>query len=298
MDVGPFRLHEPLPPLQRPVMVLALQPWIDVGSVGTIVLSFLEESWPSRSLGELIRPGRFYDFTRYRPMLYRRGQRRVVTLPNTYIRYAQAPDGSHWLLVHALEPHCHGEEYVEGLATLMERLEVGTYCLVGSYYGPVPHTRPPLIVGTAGTPQALSRLQAAGVRESRYEGPTTVLALMYQHAEALGIETISILVQVPAYAQLERDYRSAHAVLSALSQVFGIPLPLDKMREEGEKQYSELDAQARHDPRMQRWIEELERIYEAEASLQEPEPPPLSPELERFLEELERRWEGPPPPDR
>jgi len=298
MEIGAFRIEEPLPPLERPVMLLALQPWIDVGSVGTMALSFLEEAWPSRPLGELARPGRFYDFTRYRPMLYRQGERRVVTVPNTHLRYAQAPDASHWLLVHALEPHSHGDEYVEALVTLMERLGVATYCLVGSYYGPVPHTRPPVLTGTASSAEALARLRAAGVRESRYEGPTTVLALIYDYANDLGIETMSLLVQVPAYAQLERDYRSTHALLSSLSQVFGIPLPLDRMRREGEKQYQELDAQARRDPRMQRWIEELERLHDAEAAHAEPEPPKLSPELERFLEELERRWEGPQPPER
>ncbi len=299
MQIGEFQVEEPLPPLERPVMLLALQPWIDVGSVGSMALSFLQETWPSRPLAQLARPGRFYDFTRYRPMLYRQGQQRIVTLPNTQVRYAQAPDASHWLLVHALEPHAHGDDFVESLAALMERLGVATYCLIGSYYGPVPHTRPPVLTGIASHPHALARLRAAGVRESRYEGPTTILALLYDHAHHLGIETLSLLVQVPAYAQLERDYRGTYTLLSALSQLFGIPLPLEQMRQEGEKQYQELDAQVRRDPRMQRWIEELERLYDAEVAQEaQLQPPKLSPELERFLEELERRWEGPPPPER
>jgi len=292
VEIGAFRLEDPVPETKGSILLLALQPWIDVGGVGTTALSFLEETWQARPLGYLTRPGHFYDFTRYRPMLHREGERRIVTLPNTYIRYAQDPGGGHWIFVHALEPHAHGEEFLESLVGVMEKLAVQCYGLIGSYYGPVPHTRPPILTGGATSPIWRERLKSAGVRESRYEGPTTILALLMEYAQAIGVEVISVLVQVPAYAQMERDYRGTWALLMALSRLFTLPLDLEGIRQEGEKQYAEIDSQARRDPRLQRWIEELERIYDAEAAQTE-QAPKLSPELERFLEELERRWEGP-----
>ncbi len=296
MQVGAFEVVEPLPDLGRPTLILALQPWIDVGSVGTMALAFLEESWGAQPLAHLSRPGHFYDFTRYRPNLYRRGDRREISVPNTFVHYARAQDRD-WLLVHALEPHSHGEDYVDSLLELMSRLQVGRYCLIGSYYGPVPHTRPLIVTGSASEPHLLERMRRAGVRESRYEGPTTILTLATEQARSRGVEALSLLVQVPAYAQLERDYRGLVELLEALSRVLDVSLPLERLWQEAERQYGGLDEQVRRDPRLRSWVEDLERAYDQEmASQPTPEPPPLSPELERLLEDIERRWEGPPPP--
>ena len=40
-----FELVYPLPDLEQPRLLIALQPWIDVGSVGTMTLGFLEQQW-------------------------------------------------------------------------------------------------------------------------------------------------------------------------------------------------------------------------------------------------------------
>jgi predicted ATP-grasp superfamily ATP-dependent carboligase len=300
MLVGAFELVEPLPELREPTLLLALQPWIDVGSVGSMALTYLEEAWGARPLGHLARPGRFYDFTRYRPTLYRRGRHREISVPNTYLRYVQGQGDTDWLLVHALEPHSHGEDFVDSLVKVMQELGVRQYCLIGSYYAPIPHTRPLLLTGMAASDSATARLRAVGVRESQYEGPTTIVALTTEEARLRGIDAMSALVQLPAYAQLERDYRGLYTLLTCLSSLFGFSLDLERLRLEGERQYATLDDQVKRDPRLHSWVEELERIYDAEVSSGAPdETPRLSPELERFLEEIERRWEGPqgPGPD-
>jgi hypothetical protein len=140
---GPFELIEPLPTVERPRLLMALQPWIDVGSVGTMALGFLEQLWGAQDVGKLRRPGVFYDFSRYRPMLFRREGERHVAVPNTFLRHARTPAGDDWLFLHALEPHSHGEDYVDGVMGLIRRFGVRQYTLTGSMYGPVPHTARP-----------------------------------------------------------------------------------------------------------------------------------------------------------
>ena len=105
-----FELVYPLPDLDRPRLLIALQPWIDVGSVGTMALSFLEKQWDGQEIGRLRRPGVFYDFSRYRPMLFRREGERHIAVPNTFLRCAKSPSGQEWLFLHVLEPHSHGED--------------------------------------------------------------------------------------------------------------------------------------------------------------------------------------------
>ncbi len=239
--VGAFEVLEPVPSLRRPRLLAALQPWIDVGAVGTMALSFLQESWGAQLLAQLGQPGTFYDFTRYRPTLYRKEGRREISVPNTVLHYFQPDEGPGWLFLHALEPHSHGEEYVSSLAELMKYLGVQEYCLIGSMYGPVPHTRPITATGSASGHLFQERLHRLGVRESTYEGPTTIVALAIEGARRLGVETLTLLVQLPAYAQLERDYRGLHVLLGLLSDLFGLSLNLADLRQEGDCQYAALD---------------------------------------------------------
>ena len=91
MLVGAFELREPLPELRRPHLINMLKPWIDVGSVGTLSLTFLEERLGAVELGRLQRPGHFYDFTRYRPTVVWKGGQREFIVPTTVLRVAQWP---------------------------------------------------------------------------------------------------------------------------------------------------------------------------------------------------------------
>ena len=171
MRIGGFEVQEPLPELRDPHIFAILQPWIDVGSVGTLTLGTLESQFNATELGRLARPSQFYDLTRYRPMLYRRGGERVVEIPNTIVRYAQGEGGNDFVFLHILEPHSNGEDFVESLLELADRLNVQRYCQVGAMYGSTPHTRPLLASGQASDPNVQTILERAGVRSSNYEGP-------------------------------------------------------------------------------------------------------------------------------
>ena len=293
--IGPFEFVDPLPELHEPRMLVVLQPWIDVGAVGTMSLAFLGEALDAHPLGQLSRPGRFFDFTRYRPMLSREGGERKVTVPNARMHHARAQDGGRdWIFAHMLEPHNNGEEFVEGLIEVVSRLGVREYVMLGSMYAPVPHTRRPVASGGSSDDDMRQRLIANGVRESNYEGPTTILAIMCASGPSLGIETASIILQLPAYAQVERDYMGLQASLELLTNLYGLELDIDPVREEADRQRQALDETAAEDTRLQVWLKELELAYDMEARQQpesEPEVPPLSPSLERFLHDVERRWD-------
>ena len=297
-QIGPFELVDPLPRLRAPRMLVALQPWIDIGSVGTMTLAFLGEHFGAEALGQLARPGRFFDFTRYRPMLSREGGQRQVTIPNCHLHYAlsEGDDARDWIFFHTLEPHANGDEFVEGLIELVVKLGVSEYTMIGSMYAPVPHTRRPVASGGSSNEAIRAKLIGAGVRESTYEGPTTIMAMLGTDAAIEKIDTTTMILQLPAYAQVERDYMGLQALLEILSDIYGLDLDLEPVREEAERQRQALDETAQDDARLQVWLKELEQAYDMEARLQpdaddeEQESAPLSPELEKFLRDVESRW--------
>jgi len=289
---GPFELIEPVPTFDRPRLLIALQPWIDIGSVGTVALGFLEQIWDAQEIAKLSRPGVFYDFSRYRPMLFRREGERHVAVPNTFLRSARSANGD-WLFLHALEPHSHGEDFVDALLGVLRRFNVRQYALIGSMYAPVPHTRPPVAGGGANSDWLRERLHRAGVRESTYEGPTTILATMPQLAAGEGIETGSVIVQLPAYIQLERDYCGTEALLNILSRVYSLDLDLAPLREESDRQRRATEDSVAQNPQLQAMVAELERAYDLESPQEAEDTPTLSPELEGFLKDIETRLDSP-----
>ena len=84
MRLGAFEINEPLPELHEPHVIAVLRPWINVGRVGTLALSRLEQHFGAKDLGQLARPGAFYDFTRYRPRTRFVNGKRVLNIPNTF----------------------------------------------------------------------------------------------------------------------------------------------------------------------------------------------------------------------
>jgi predicted ATP-grasp superfamily ATP-dependent carboligase len=290
-QVGPFELID-VPPLDEPRMLVALQPWVDVGSVGTMTLTFLEETFGGQPIGELVRPGAYYDFTRYRPTMFRREGKREVSLPNSRLHHARDKGNRDWLLLHALEPHANGDEYTQGVIDLCTHFGVSEYVLIGSMYAPVPHTRPPVASGGATDEALLARLRAAGVRESTYEGPTTILATISTAMETLGHATAGVILQLPAYAQLERDYTGLYGLLGLLNQIYDFGLPLEQLREQSERQTDAINESVADDNRLKAWLAELEQNYDAERGGETTaEDSQLSPELESFLRDIERRMD-------
>ncbi len=290
MRLGAFKINEPLPELNEPHALVMLQPWIDVGSVGTMTLSWLETHFKAEELGRLARPGDFFDFTRYRPTSYFQEGRRQVSVPNTCVTYGKQKTGNDFLFLHLLEPHSHGEVYVESVLRLLTRFGVKRYCLLGSMYDYVPHTRPLLVTGGAVGKKVEQELEKLGIESSDYEGPTTITYMVSQRAPDIGIETMSLIVHLPQYTELNEDYMGTVRLMKVLSAMYGLPIDAD-YTEKANQQLEQIRVALDKNPQLKNIVEQLEIHYEARTKRRkEEETPRLSPEVERFLTEIERRF--------
>ena len=298
MRIGAFEVQEPLPELRDPHIFAILLPWIDVGSVGTLTLSTLESHFNATELGRLARPSTYYDLSRYRPTLYRRGGERFVEIPNTIIRYAQVEGDNDYLFLHMMEPHNNSEDFIDSLIELTERLNVRRYCQLGAMYGSLPHTRPLLASGQASDPMVQSQLERAGVKTSNYEGPTSIMAVATQELQKRGVDTLSAMIQLPPYARLEEDHRGQEKLLKLLTPIYSLRIgELAKIEQDGDRQYAEIDKMAQREPRIRSLVKQLEEAYDSEVGanqgeigeMEEQEPPRLAPDVEDFLRELEQR---------
>lgn len=290
MRFGAFELDEPIPELREPHVIAMLRPWIDVGSVGTLVLSWLEAHFDAEDLGRLARPGNFFDFTRYRPNIYMQDGQRQVNIPNTSVTFGKQDTGNDLIFLHLLEPHNHSEDYVESVQQLIEKFDVKRYTLLGSMYDYTPHTRPLLVSGRAQGSKSQKDLEHLELRRSNYQGPTTITSLIGQQAAAAGIETMTLIVHLPQYTQLEEDYMGTVPIMEIISPMYNVPVDQSFIAK-AEKQRRQIDRALEKNPQLKTIVEQLENHYDARvAKRKEEEMPQLSPEVERFLAEMDRRF--------
>jgi len=295
MRLGDFEFTEPLPQLKDPHVLAVLKPWIDVGNVGSLGLSRMERHLRAIEIGRLARPGRYYDFTRYRPRTIRNKGNREFVVPNTLIRIAtreQAPD---LVFMHMREPHAYGEDYTDSVLEVLTSLGAKRYSLVGSMYDMVPHTRPLLISGGARQPGNEEEYQSVSVRPSDYQGPTSITYLINQHAESLGIETRTFVVHLPQYFQVDEDFTGTARLMELLCQIYHLPNRLMD-RQRGRQQYDALQNIVKDTSEVASLLTRLEERYDREQQ-EDPgshsEPPALSPNIENFLLELDQGFEQP-----
>jgi hypothetical protein len=303
MRIGAFELNEPVPELRDPHVFAMVRPWVDVGSVGTLTLNRLERFMGSKELGRLVRPGTFFDFTRYRPNMRLVDGKREVKIPNSIIRYAITDDGPDYLFLHLMEPHSNGEDYTDSILEVVNHFNVKRYCRLGAMYDAVPHTRPLLVTGSLGDVKQNRPVPNFKVRQSTYQGPTTIMNLLSEGIEKADIESINFMVHLPQYVQLEEDYAGTSRMIEVLSSVYNnIPADLAPLRR-GQRQYRELNSTLDKNTELRTLIQQMEAYYDAQLDSEEASKPAgeatasatqLSPEIEQFLSELGGRLDSDP----
>lgn len=299
MKIGAFEINEPVPELESPHVFAMVRPWVDVGSVGTLTLNRLERFLGSKELGRLVRPGNFFDFTRYRPNMRLVKGEREVRIPNSVLRYAKTEAGRDYLFLHLREPHANSEEYTDSILEVVEYFKIKRYCRVGAMYDAVPHTRPLLVTGSLGDVPQIKPVSNFKLRRSTYQGPTTIMNLVSEGIDKMGIETINFMVHLPQYLQLEEDFTGASRMIEVLSSVYDdIPSDLAPIRR-GQRQYRELSSAVERNSELKGLIQQMEAYYDAQEDsdsdeVKTEEKPPdvnLSPEIENFLNELGQRFD-------
>lgn len=291
MQFGPLEVQLPDPPLRSPHAVVMVRPWINVGNVGAMVLGKLKNTFGGVEIGRLSRPGRFYDFTRYRPEMKLVEGERHVTVPNTVILAARRAEPPDLVLVHLLEPHAHAEDFNEAVADLLQAMNVSAYVSVGSMYDSVPHTRPIIVSGSMrgwDTPPELGGITLA---RSNYEGPTSITGQIPLMCLERGIATLSLMTRLPLYVQLENDFAGCARVLEILAPLYGLG-DSSAERDLGRRQYEQITPAVLANSQLSELVHKLEREYDAKPQEEAHGRVELSPEIEKFLDELRRGTEN------
>ena len=296
MDIGAFKIQDDIPEITNPYVIAMIKPWVDVGKVGTLTLNRIERFFGATEIGQLAKQGKFFDFTRYRPNMRFVQGKRTMRIPNSFLKHGKSENGQDYLFLHLFEPHANGEEYVESILEIVKQFKVERYCRVGAMYDAVPHTRPILSTGAMGEINQIRQVENLRLRQSSYQGPTTIMNLLAVGIDDLEMETLNFMAHLPQYAQLEEDYSGVSRMIEVLSSIYAdIPKDLSPIRR-GQRQYRELTKAVENNSELKGLIEQMESMYDSDRKSeldesQGDEASSLSPEIEDFLDEIGQQLE-------
>ena len=273
MRIGCFHVHDPVPELNGPYAFASLHPWIDVNGVGSLVLKELETRLDATELAVLSRPGRFYDYTRYRPTIHIEEGIHDLSIPTTHLHYATRKGQNDIILLRLLEPHATSEFYVDSIVKLLKTLGTKRYILLGSMYDMVPHTKPLLISGYGMGKEAREEVRKAHALPLVHHGPSSIVNLITKRLADGGIDALALVVSLPQYVVMEEDHLGKVRLLEVLNMLYDIPVDtedfdraLDQRKLIGEK--------VDDSPQIKALLPQLEKAYELRLQAAEAEGAP------------------------
>lgn len=269
-----YRLEED-PQLDSPVLVAALEGWVDAGSAGTTAAAQLAEDGRVVATFET---DAIYDYRARRPTLdIIDGRPVTLAWPRLQIT-ASRIGGRDLLVLTGPEPDYRWRELTTDVVELAKRLGVASWASLGAIPAAVPHTRPVPILATA----SAAGLLPEGIRQGPdglLRVPSAALSVLELAAATNGIPAVGFFAQVPHYVNATYP-AAAIALLSALGRHLGIDAPVGQLATRALERRSLLDAATANDEDTRAHVERLELLAD-ESRL--PAGDELIADIERFL---------------
>lgn len=293
-SIPDVELHGELPTLDKPVLVVMLQGWIDAAGAANEAMNAIEsqiEPLPIATFDADV----FIDFRARRPtMEIRDGRNSNIDWPSIDLYAGRDRSGRDVLVLKGFEPDSAWHRFAGAVRELCRRLDVSMMIGLGAYPFPTPHTRPSNLSCT--TPSADLLMRHDFVRTS-VDVPAGMAAILEQVLHDAGIPSISIWAQVPQYIPAMTYPAAAVSLLDGLQSTAGLVFDRGSLQQEAVIQTERLDRLVAKNPEHLAMVEKLEQAYDAVAQptlplepepIREsdiPSPEELAAELEAFLRE-------------
>jgi hypothetical protein len=263
------------PELDDPLMVMALDAWVDAGSAATSAAGVLAQG--GTTIARIEADG-LYDYRSRRPTL-RIVDGRPVELDWPELAVVHRRFMRRDVLVLAgPEPDYRWRELAAELVMLAEDLGVTEWLTLGAIPAAVPHTRPVPVLGV----QSRDGLLKGGVEPGpagSMKVPAAAVSVVDMAMAGAGIASVGYFAQVPHYVTGEYP-AAAVALVRAVEHHIGESLTTAMLELEARGIDTRLDAAAAADGSTQTYIARLEAMVD-ESRL--PSGDELIGEIERFL---------------
>lgn len=270
------------PLLSEPVLVVAMDGWIDASGAARVARQHLLDGEPGRRIARFD-TDRLLDHRARRPTLHLvDGVSRRLEWPALEVFLLETTADHDVLVLHGPEPDHEWRAFSTAVVDLCQELGVRLVVGLGAYPAAVPHTRPTRLSCTAGSPELAERLDFL---TATIEVPAGAQAVIEMEAGRVGIPAVGIWAQVPHYLAGSTYPPAAQALLAGVSELTGMELDDGPLTESALAARTRLDDLVARNPEHVTMLETLEAAYDDLHDIrgQLPDGEQLAAELERFL---------------
>jgi len=259
------------PELRQPVMVIALDGWVDGGQAATGTLSFLRRKLRPRKLAE-IHPGRFYVYQVPGQLSLRphcRIENGLLTeyrrQHNVFYYWINSEAGQDVILFQGAEPNLNWDDYCAAVLRVAGEFGVSRIYMLGGVLDKVPHTREPAVSSVCTGRELRDELLHYGVGFTDYEGPGGVRTALLDHCRRRGVDMAMLHVRATYYPEfnmvIAHNPKAIRALVILLQKMLHLPLDISELDRKSRDFEAHLSYLALQNSELKAYVEALERDY-------------------------------------
>jgi predicted ATP-grasp superfamily ATP-dependent carboligase len=243
-----------------PVLVTALDGFLDAGNAGALAVQHLLAGDPGRVVASFDIDA-FYDYRARRPpMTFNESRYEGYEAPRLVARVLRDSLGTAYLLLHGPEPDTRWEGFAGAVREVVEHFGVRLTVSLGAVPMAVPHTRPVMLTNHATRADLL-------IQENVWRGqiriPASAQALLELRLGEWGHDAMGFVAHIPHYVA-QFDYPLASATMvESLEVVTGLEWDTEPLRVAGETRMVDIAAQIEDSAEVRDVVAGLEQQYDA-----------------------------------
>jgi proteasome assembly chaperone (PAC2) family protein len=275
------------PVLHDPVLVVALEGWVDAGlGAATAITALL--ALGSSDVLVTFDGDHFLDQRARRPVVrIADGVTTELSWPRTQIRHGTDQRGADVLYLVGPEPDFHWHQFVDDVVGLALGFGVRLVVGLGAFPAPAPHTRPVKLAATA-PPSSAELVRRVGVVQGELEVPAGVLSALELGFGEAGVDAVSLWARVPHYVAAMPFPDASAALVDGLAAISGLVLDSSTLHSAADSSRRQVDELIAGNPEHLAMVRKLEESIDASEGnalgVEEvPTGDEIAAELERFL---------------
>ncbi|MCC2316006.1 proteasome assembly chaperone family protein [Cellulomonas xiejunii] len=242
-----------------PVLVHALQGFVDAGHAGQVAVEHLVGMGPSRRL-VTFDVDQLVDYRSRRPVMTFDSGWTHYAAPELAVDLLEDAQGVPYLLLHGVEPDTQWERWVAAVRQVVERFDVPL--VVGLHGIPmaVPHTRPVSVTAHATRPELVADHTSFF---GTVQVPGSASALLEMRLGESGHDAMGFAVHVPHYLAQAPFPSAGLAGLRHVERATGLDLGLAALQPAAAESLREIERQVEGSTEVAAVVQALEEQYDA-----------------------------------
>lgn len=270
------------PYLRQPVLLVALEGFVDAGLAASTAATFLRHRWQAELCATFDRDA-FLDYRARRPTaVVDSGELRRVEWPGIEL-YTASVDGPHdVVLLLGAEPDMRWEAFTGAVLDASKQIGIVASVGLGAYPAAVPHTRPTRVMGAASAVPGGLEFDAGAI--PGYTGPVGAGTALQAVLGAAGIPTTGLWAEVPHYISGSPNPAAALALVRTAGAGLGTTVDTTELEAAAKLHREQIDEAVTEHEDAALMVAALERHFDfGEVDDELPTGDQMADEIERFL---------------